>query len=92
MTHRDEPPVAVGARGTEAEAEAQAHLPGPSLWPITLAGGIALLCAGVATTWLFSAAGVVIILVALGGWIRDLRREAGRAPDPAREEASHGRS
>lgn len=88
---RDSPVLAGETRVAEVNAApTQIHLPSPSLWPVTLAGGITLLCGGVAITWLFSAAGGLVILVALVGWVRDLRREAGGMPGHEREEAGHG--
>jgi Cytochrome c oxidase subunit IV len=49
------------------------HLPHPSVWPIVLAAGIALLLFGVVTSLAFSAVGAIMIVVALAGWIGELR-------------------
>ena len=51
------------------------HLPRPTVWPMVLAGGIALLLAGLVLSFVFSLAGVVLFGLALAGWIRELRRE-----------------
>ncbi len=52
--------------------EAAFHLPAPTVWPITLAGGITLLVFGIITTYLFSLAGLALIALAVHGWIGDL--------------------
>jgi hypothetical protein len=51
------------------------HLPRPTVWPMVLAGGIALLLAGLVISFIFSVAGMVLFGLALAGWIRELRRE-----------------
>ena len=50
-------------------------LPGPTLWPMTLAGGATLLAAGVATSYFVSAAGLILMVMAVRGWVRDLQQE-----------------
>ncbi len=47
-------------------------LPEPSLWPVVLAGGMALLLFGVVTSLSFSFVGALLVLAALKGWIGDL--------------------
>lgn len=51
-----------------------AHLPSPSVWPATVAGGVTLLAFGVPTGLYFSALGLVIVAIGIGGWIQELRR------------------
>jgi hypothetical protein len=53
-----------------------AHGPAPSIWPVTLATGVGLAAVGVLTSPLVVAAGVLIILAALVGWIRQALEEA----------------
>jgi hypothetical protein len=53
--------------------EHNVHLPSPSVWPITLAGGITLLGFGVLTSLALSALGAVLLAWALTGWIQELR-------------------
>ena len=48
----------------------------PSIWPVTLALGVAIACAGVITHWSVLAAGAVLTVVALGGWVVDAVRGA----------------
>ena len=51
------------------------HLPVLSLWPAACAAGVALLAFGVVTTLAFSVAGALVLAVAIGGWVGELRRE-----------------
>ena len=44
-----------------------------SIWPVVCAGGIALLAFGVLTSLLFSAAGALLLVCALVGWVAELR-------------------
>jgi hypothetical protein len=48
------------------------EVPEPTYWPAMLAMGIALLLWGVATSWLISGAGLVLTVLSLIGWIREL--------------------
>ena len=56
------------------------HVPGPSFWPIVLAGGLALIAIGVVSSFTFSIVGILILLTAIGGWAMENRAE---------EEADH---
>jgi hypothetical protein len=47
-------------------------LPETSVWPVVLAGGMALLLFGVVTSLSFSVLGALLIAGALKGWIGDL--------------------
>ena len=47
-------------------------LPETSVWPVVLAGGMALLLFGVVTSLSFSVLGALLIAGALRGWIGDL--------------------
>lgn len=59
------------------------HLPSPSIWPLVLAVGmlitgygiIYITDPGVPVSPIIIAAGVVVVLVALRGWIGDMIRE-----------------
>ena len=44
-----------------------------SLWPILLAMGLTALVAGVVTSLIVSLVGLVLMLVALGGWVQESR-------------------
>jgi hypothetical protein len=49
------------------------HLPPPSIWPISMAGGLALGGMGLVTIWPFSALGGILFVIALVSWIQELR-------------------
>ncbi len=51
------------------------ELPAPTYWPFYLAMGIMFLAWGLLTMWEFSLLGVILITVALIGWINILRHE-----------------
>ncbi|HUY57437.1 MAG TPA: cytochrome c oxidase subunit 4 [Candidatus Micrarchaeaceae archaeon] len=51
------------------------HLPAPSFWPILLAIGIATSLIGVITKVEVAIVGVIILVVSLGGWVREARHE-----------------
>lgn len=49
------------------------HLPRPTYWPVVLALGIMFLMWGVVTTVAISVVGLLLLAIALGGWIGELR-------------------
>jgi hypothetical protein len=53
-----------------------AHGPAPSIWPVTLATGVGVATVGVLTSPIVIAAGLLITLLALVGWIRQTVQEA----------------
>ena len=57
------------------------HLPGPTLIPFACAIGITLAVIGTTIDWIFSAIGVVIILITVYLWIRDTRRDVSELPE-----------
>ena len=56
------------------------HVPGPSYWPIVLAGGLVLIAIGVVSSFIISLVGILVLLTAIGGWAMENRAE---------EEADH---
>jgi hypothetical protein len=62
------------------------HLPGPSIIPLTTAVGITLTVIGTTIDWLWSVLGLIIFLVSVGIWIRDVRRDIDHLPE---EHAHH---
>ena len=46
-------------------------LPKPSIWPVTLALGVSMACAGAITHPVVLAAGALLSILALGGWVGD---------------------
>jgi Rieske Fe-S protein len=51
------------------------HVPGPSLWPIAFAVGVACLLLGLVLSWIVAAIGAVIAVVAGFLWARDVTRD-----------------
>ena len=62
-----------------------------SIWPVILALGLGLMVTGVVTSLVVSIFGVIILLVALGGWSQESRIFAMQESEPeeAKEEGSH---
>lgn len=50
-------------------------IPESTYWPVTLAFGITLLFWGFITSLFISAAGLVCVIAALAGWIKELNNE-----------------
>jgi hypothetical protein len=48
-------------------------LPQPTYWPAVLALGIVFLAWGLVTSWLIFGAGLILLALALAGWIRESR-------------------
>ncbi len=57
------------------------HLPGPSVIPLVVAIGTTLLIIGTTIDWIWSALGGVILIVSIGIWIRDVRRDVDALPE-----------
>ncbi len=51
------------------------HVPGPSLWPIAFAVGVACLLLGLVISWIVAAVGAVIAVVFGFLWARDVTRD-----------------
>jgi len=49
------------------------HLPSPSVWPMTVAGGFSLLAFGILTAPALSILGAVLMIWGLYCWIQELR-------------------
>jgi hypothetical protein len=79
-------PTGLGPEGEghgDGEHHEHVHLPPPSIWPVSMAGGLALGGMGLVTMWPVSALGGVLFFIALVNWIKELRID-----NPA-EGASH---
>jgi hypothetical protein len=62
--------------GHTAETTLYGHgLPAPTVWPATVAAGLTLLAASVATSYLVALGGLVLLVQGLWGWVRDLLGE-----------------
>ncbi len=51
------------------------ELPEPTFWPITLALGLTLLLWGIVTSIYISMVGFIIVVLAVRGWVHDIRRD-----------------
>jgi hypothetical protein len=49
------------------------HIPRPTYWPAVFAVGIGMLLWGVITSLIISAVGLALVVIALTGWIGELR-------------------
>ena len=78
----------MAARETDAPpAGEELHLPDPSLVPILSATGVALALVGLTITYYLTAVGVVLFLVTLVRWIRDVTHDISELP--AEHRAAH---
>ncbi len=50
------------------------HIPAPSVWPVILAFGLMLVFFGVVTNLGFAIVGGVLLIWAVGGWLKELHR------------------
>ena len=57
------------------------HLPSPTVIPVVIAGGIMLVVIGTTVDWIFSAIGLVVVLVTAVRWIADTRRDVAALPE-----------
>lgn len=51
------------------------QLPKPTYWPFFMALGLMFMGWGLLTIWLISAAGLLVFIISLIGWINILRHE-----------------
>src|SRR5438093_9088201 len=72
----------------------QPHLPGPSIYPVGFAIGIACLLVGIIVSWIVAGVGAAIALVFAFLWVRDLAAGRGltATPEVEPETAPEGRS
>ena len=52
------------------------HVPRPTYWPAVMGLGVTCLFWGVVTTYVISAVGLVLVVIALAGWIGELNHGA----------------
>ena len=64
-----------GIAAEELKPASPEELPEPTYWPFYLAMGIMFLAWGLLTMWEFSLLGLIIMIIALVGWINILRHE-----------------
>jgi type IV secretory pathway TrbD component len=63
-----------------AEAGETVHLPGPSYLPVVTAFGLTIAIVGVVLSWVIVGIGVAIVVIAVGRWIGETRRETAELP------------
>lgn len=51
------------------------RLPRPTYFPAGMALGTTFIFWGVITSWVIGAVGISLFIIALGGWIREIRHE-----------------
>ena len=56
-------------------------LPRPTYWPFFLAMGLTFLAWGLLVGWMISVTGLVVMMIALAGWITELRHESRQDKD-----------
>jgi uncharacterized membrane protein YjjP (DUF1212 family) len=59
----------------EAEIEAEREMPRPTIWPAALAAGLSAAAFGMLTVGIIFYVGVVLVAVAVTGWMRELLEE-----------------
>lgn len=57
-------------------------MPRPTAWPMVLAASVFLLFAGLVTSLVFSGLGIVLFVIALAGWVHELKPGVGVAVEP----------
>ena len=57
------------------------HLPGPTVLPLVTALAITLIVVGTTLSWIISAIGGVVLVVAAVRWIGDTRRDVAALPE-----------
>lgn len=65
------------------EGDGEHRAPGPSVWPIGVAAGVALLLIGVALNWIVFGIGVALAVGSGFGWIAQTTRSLRRPTEPA---------
>lgn len=76
--------------GTEPGTHTAGHdgvlMPVPTPWPMAFALGVALIIAGMVTSWVISLLGLVVALRAAVGWFREVLPQENHAAVPVRAE------
>jgi hypothetical protein len=68
-------PAAAGGHSGYTLEDMEHHLPPQSIWPITLAGGVAIAGLGLVTTFSVSIIGLLLMAFGLVSWVQELRHE-----------------
>jgi hypothetical protein len=83
MEHRE--PIIGGSRHTELQT-GTVHLPSPTAWPFLLALGLTLISASLVTHIALAALGVVLSVVSIAGWFRQVLPHEAHEDVPVEEE------
>ncbi len=70
-----EPPRETSGRTPDWNVPKPEKLPKPTYAPAIMSLGIVFLFWGIISTWIFSAVGIILIAIALVGWIGAIRNE-----------------
>jgi hypothetical protein len=57
------------------------HIPGPTVIPLVTAVAITLIVIGTTLGWELSAIGFIVLVVCVGRWVRDTRRDVAALPE-----------
>jgi hypothetical protein len=72
---RDVPHEPATGEGGHGDGDDAIHLPPPSIWPVTTAGGVAIAGLGLVTSFTLSILGLVIMFYGVFAWVQELRHE-----------------
>ena len=64
-----------------SEAHEAIHLPPPSIWPVILAVGIALLLTGLVVNPVMLIVGAILCVLSIAVWVREAFRETAELPE-----------
>lgn len=65
-------------------AREQIHLPGPSVIPLVTAAALTVTLVGLILSWWFVLAGGIVLVIAVGRWIRLVREDVASLPTERR--------
>jgi hypothetical protein len=68
-------PAEAGGHGGYTLEDVSHHLPPQSIWPITLAGGVAIAGLGLVTTVSICIIGLLLMAYGIVSWVQELRHE-----------------
>jgi Cytochrome c oxidase subunit IV len=72
---QDAPHEPATSEGGHGAGDGDIHLPPPSIWPVTTAGGVAIAGLGLVTSFTLSILGLVIMFYGVFAWVQELRHE-----------------
>ena len=69
------PPTSDQPLGGHDTGQEHIHLPPPTIWPLTVAGGVTLGFMGLVTSFPVSILGILIAIYGVVQWVQELRHE-----------------